>query len=260
MRENITTIKFTGIFTILFALLTYIVTLNMEIGFFQPNCRWISNDFALTVCGGSFTGFLVMMLCETQKYRSNKSTYENFLFTQTMYLYIALYLTSRNIDEYIMNKNEPIPNNLLDERILMIRSHAMAIQGIDYITFYKNNVLVTAHKDFCSNKLRKVDSIIGNGNYLKIAIIQTQLENLNKTYEKGTITSANEPVLRTLTALKKQIEPILEDISNYLETINQNCNGRYDWETQKMKIHENYISLFKAGKIEDFLKNAEVEL
>ena len=260
MRSNIETIKFTGIFCLVFAILTYIITLNMEIGFFQPNWSWMSNSFALTVCGGAFTSFFVVMLCEVQKYRSSKLSCENFLYTQAMYLYSALYFMYKNIDEYIDDQNKPVPDNLIDERIMMIRSQSMIIRSVDYVTFRKSSVLVTAHQDFCLNGLAKADSIIGSGNYLKIAIIQTQIKNLEDTYSEGTITSADKLVAQTLTAIKNQILSALNDVSNYLGIINQHCNGRYDWEGQKAKIHESYVSLFNAGKFEDFLKGAEDKL
>jgi len=257
MRSNIQTIKFTGIFCLVLAVLTYIVTLNIEIGFFQPNWRWMSNNFALTVCGGAFSSFLVVMLCEVQKYRSNKLSCENFLYIQAMYLYSVLYLLDKNIDEYIADQSKPVPDNLVDERIMMIRSQSMAIRSVDYTTFRKNNALVTAHQNFCANGLVKADSIMGSGNYLKMAIVQTQIKNLEETYSKGTVTSADMLVAQTLATLKNRISPVLSDVSTYLGIINQYCNGQYNWEEQKTKIHDSYISLFEAGKFEDFLKEAE---
>lgn len=257
MRSNIKTIKFTGTFCLVLAVLTYIVTLNIEIGFFQPNWSWMSNNFALTVCGGAFASFLVVMLCEVEKYRSNKLSCENFLYTQAMYLYSALYFLDRNIDEYIAAPSEPVPNNLVDERIMMIRSQSMAIRSVDYTTFCKNNALVTAHQAFCANGLSKAYSIIGSENYLKMAINKTQIKNLEETSRKGTVTSADMLVAQTLVALKNQISPVLSDVSTYLETINLYCCGRYNWEEQKTKIHDGYISVFEAGKFEDFLREAE---
>ncbi len=259
MRSNIETIKFTGLFCLVLAALTYVVTLNVEIGFFQPNWSWMSNNFVLTVCGGAFASFLVVMLCEVQKYRSNKLSCENFLYIQAMYLYSVLYFLDRNIDEYITTPDKPVPDNLVDERMMMIRSQSMAIRSVDYITFRKTNSLVTAHKNFCTNGLAKADSIIGSGNYLKMAIIQTQIKNLEETHSKGIVTSADKLVAQTLAALKNQISPVLSDVSTYLGIINQHCNVRYDWEEQKAKIHDSYISLFEAGKFEDFLKGAEVK-
>ena len=257
MSENIKTIKFTCFCSVLFALLTYIVTLNMEIGFFQPDWRWMSNNFALTVCGGAFASFLVVMLCEVQKYRSNKLYCENYLYTQAIYLYSILFFMVRNIDEYIAAKSEPVPDNLIDEQVMMIRSQSMAIRSVDYITFQKNNALVSAHQDFCSNKLVKADSIIGNENYLKRAIIKTQIKNLEETNSRRIVTSADKLVAQTLTALKNQISPVLNDVAIYLETIDHNCNDRYGWARQKEQIHESYISLFEVSKFEDFLNCVE---
>ena len=259
MRSNIETIKFTGLFCLALAVLTYFVTLNIEIGFFQPNWSWMSNNFALTVCGGAFASFLVVMLCEVQKYRSNKLSCENFLYIRAMYLYSALYLLDKNIDEYIAAPSELVPNNLVDEKMMMIRSQSMAIQSVDYTTFRKNNALVTAHQDFCANGLAKADSLLGSSNYLKIAINQTKIKNLKETNKEGTVTSADMLVAQTLVALKNRISPVFSDVSTYLGIINQHCNGRYNWEEQKTKIHDSYISLFEAGKFEDFLKEAEIK-
>ncbi len=259
MRSNIETIKFTGAFSIVLAVLTYIVTLNIEIGFFQPNWSWMSNNFALTVCGGIFASFLVVLLCEVQKYRSNKLYCENFLFIQAKYLYGALYVMYRNIDEYIAAPNKPVPYNLVDQSIMMISSHSLAIRNVDYTTFRKNNALVTAHQAFCANELVKLDSILRSGNYIKIAINETQIKNLKETNREGTVTSADMLVARTLAALKNRLSSALNDVSNYLEIINQHCNGRYYWAKQKTIIHDSYISIFEAGKFEDFLNEAEAK-
>lgn len=259
MRSNIETIKFTGKFSLITAVMAYIVSLNIELGFFQPNWSWISNNFALTVCGGAFSSFLVVMLCEVQKYRSNKLSCENFLFTQTMYLYMSLYLMNKNIDEYIRNQNEPIPGNLIDEGMMMIRSQSAAIRNVDYITFRKNNNQVIAYRNFCSNELVSIESIISSGNYLKMAVIQTQIKNLKETCSQGTITSSDELVNRTLATISNQLSPVLEDVSTYLETIDHNCNGRYNWNIQRTKIHESYASPFRTERFEDFLKSTEAK-
>ena len=119
---------------------------------------------------------------------------------------------------------------------------------------------MTAHQGFCSNGLVKADSIMGSGNYLKMAIIKTQIKNLEEISSSGTITSADELVAQTLAALNNQILPVLSDVSTYLGQINQNCGDRYDWEKQKAKIHESYVSVLEAGRFEDFLKGAEARL
>lgn len=257
MRGNVETIKFTGFFCTVLAILTYIITLNIEIGFFHPNWCWISNNFALTVCGGGFASFLVVMLCEVQKYRSNKLSCENFLYSQGTLLYSTLYFMYKNIDEYIENQNRLVPGNLLDEKMLMIRNQTMAVRSVDYVTVCKNNKLVNRHKKFCLNGLVKAEAIIGSQNYLKSAIIQTQMENLKDVHNQGEITSSEKLVSEVLTALKVKILPVLEEISDYLGAIDKNCSLRYGWEQQKIKVHQSYISLFELEGFEEFFKEAK---
>ena len=58
MKEKIQSIKLNGMLCIIFIAITYLVTLNIENGIFQPNLWWMSNNFALTVSGGIATGFV----------------------------------------------------------------------------------------------------------------------------------------------------------------------------------------------------------
>lgn len=257
MRNNIETIKFTGGFCLVLAVLTYLVTLNIEIGFFQPHWSWMSNSFALTVCGGAFSSFFVVMLCEIQKYRSNKLSCERFLYVQVMYLYQTLYCMDKIIDGYMTTPDRPIPDNLIDEGMTAIYNQSMAIRNVDYVTFRKNNKLMAAHKHFCSNGLIKAEFIVRNKNYLKIAIIKTQMKNLERTHCQGTVTSTDRLVAKTLLALKKQISPVLKDVSAYLDIIGHNCKKWCDWENQKEKIHENYANVLNVKTLEDFLESTE---
>lgn len=259
MSENIKTIKFTGAICMVLAILTYIITLNIEIGFFNPGLCWISNNFALTVCGGAFASILVVLLCEVHKYRSNRLACENYLFYQAMFLYGALYYMYKNIDEYIANQNQPVPDNLVDESIMMVCSQSMALRSVDYCTFKKDNKLTSTHQEFCSNKLPKIDSIKSVGYYLKIAIACTQKRNLEQTHSQGIVTSANELVAKTLVAIRNHISPMLKHIDDYLDVIDKSCNNRYNWAKQKVNIAENYISILEAGKFEDFIKQAEAQ-
>ena len=260
MRSNIETIKFTGRVCIALAVLTYIVTLNIDIGFFQPNLPWMSNNFALTVCGGAFASFLVVLLCEVQKYRSNKLACENYLYSQSAYLYGALFAMIKNIDDHIADQSQPVPDNLIDDSINMIRSQAIAIRSVDYFAFCKSNILTNAHKEFCSNELIKLDAILRYGYFLKIAISKTQISYLERTGRQGTITSADELVARTLIAIKKHVALMLEDVSNYLETIDTSCKSRFDWKKQKIRIDDSCVNLSNAGGFEDFLRQAEEKL
>lgn len=254
MSGNIKTIMFTAKLSVIFALFSYIVDRNMELGFFVPNWSWMSNNFALIVCGGVFASTLVVMFCELQKYWSNKFNCEQYLFYQTMYLYIALFVMQRNVEEYIETKTEPVPESLLESSVQKIQCQVNAIQSVDYTIFSAKNKLMIARRDFSEENLAKINVVLQYHNFLKSAILRIRIKNLEQFGKEKTVTSSDELVFKTLTIIDKQCKPLLDKISKHLKIIDQSCGGRFDWKTQQEKIHEGYISIFKAGKFEDFLQ------
>lgn len=88
MKSCIETVRFTFKLSLLFGVITYLVTVNIETNFLSLNTIWISNNFVLTVCGGIVASFLVVLLSEIQKYFSAKISSESYLFTMQL-IYIA---------------------------------------------------------------------------------------------------------------------------------------------------------------------------
>lgn len=259
MSGNIKTIKFTAALSAIFAILTYIITLNMELAFFAPNWSWMSNNFALTVCGGIFASTLVVMLCEIQKYLSNKSSCERYLFYQTVYLYSALSLTQKITKEFIETPTEAVTENLLERTVQMTQCQLNAIQGVDYTTFSKKNKLMIAQHNFCSETAPKINSFLSVDNYLRRAILTVQIANMEQFGQKKPITTADQLIFQVLTVINKNSLPLLNDVSEYLNSIDQACHYRFHWDAQKQKIEEGYTntSIFTAGNLEDFIKQGE---
>lgn len=254
MSGNIKTIKFTAVLSAVFAILTYIITLNMEVAFFALNWPWISNNFALTVCGGIFATTLVVMLCEVQKYLSNKSSCENYLFYQTMYLYLALFIIERITEEFIETPTEAVAENLLEDNVQRAQCQLNAIQSADYTTFSSKNGLMVAQHNFCSKSIPNIRSFLLVDNYLKRAILTVQITNVEQFGMKKFITTADPLILQTLSIISKKSLVFLEEVSNHLQLIDSSCHNRFAWKVQKEKIDEGYTSIFTAGNFEDFLK------
>lgn len=169
-------------------------------------------------------------------------------------MYIALFQMLRNVEEYIENKTEPVPENLLESLVQKIQCQVNAIQNVDYTTFDTKNKLMLARRNFSNVNLTKLNIISQYCNYLKSAIIRTQIKNVEQFGTKKLVTSSDELVFKTLTIIDKQCNPLLDEISNHLKIIDEICGGKFGWETQREKICESYISIFKAGRFEDFLQ------
>lgn len=257
MSGSIKTIKFTAVLSSIFAILTYFIALNMELAFFAPNWPWISNNFALTVCGGIFASTLVVMLCEAQKYLSNKSSCENYLFYQTAYLYLALFLIQKITKEFIETPTEAVSENLLGDNVQMAQCQLNEIQGVDYTTFSSKNKLMVTQQNFCSEAIPKIKSFLSADNYVKRAILTVQITNLEQLGMKKPVTTADPLIFQTLSVINKTSLALLGDVSDHLEAIDSACHNRFAWEVQRQKIHEGYISIFTAGNFENFLKQGE---
>ena len=87
MKTYVLRIRFELFGSVLFAVIAYAVSVNMEIGFFTPNWWWMSNNFALTVSGGVFTGFLVALLSEVREYEEKKVKMESNIIYDTREIY-----------------------------------------------------------------------------------------------------------------------------------------------------------------------------
>ena len=87
MKTHVLRIRFELFGSVLFAVIAYAVSVNMEIAFFTPNWWWMSNNFALTVSGGVFTGFLVALLSEVREYEEKKAKMESNIIYDTREIY-----------------------------------------------------------------------------------------------------------------------------------------------------------------------------
>ena len=86
MKTQIKVIRFVAIMSIVLAAITYLITVNIEVGFINLNTQWLSNNFLLTVCGGAFASMLVVLLCEIQKYFEIKKSTEAIIFKHVRHI------------------------------------------------------------------------------------------------------------------------------------------------------------------------------
>lgn len=115
----------------------------------------------------------------------------------------------------------------------MAQCQANAIRSIDYVTFYKKNPLVIAHSNFCTKKLVEISTVLECGNYLKRAILTSRINNLKQFGQEVSVTSADTLVGQTLAITNEKFLSLLDDLSDYLEVVDQACNNRFGWNEIK---------------------------
>ena len=245
MRGSVKIIKFTAFISIISLILTYFISLNMEVHIFEFNTIWISNNFLLTVFGGVFSSMLVVLICEMQKYITTKASVEEYIFYQALYLYTALFLMQQNICDYQKNTEAIVPDNLLDETSQKIQSEIFALQNTDYAPFKKNNLLLMAHQKFCMKTAIDFQSILNGKFAVKIAINEININNLRQNILGRNATATDEPLKSVLSVQLDKISDALEKMDEYLKDIDKYCKQRYDWEKNRKQIHSNYVNIFE---------------
>ena len=107
MSTNVKVTRFVFIMSLIFAILTYAVSLNISYEWFDID--WLSNNFLITIFGGTFASMLVVLICEIQRYFLNKREAENDIFKQLSALYINLSTIKFNVEKQIENKDVEVP-------------------------------------------------------------------------------------------------------------------------------------------------------
>ena len=245
MSTSIKVIKFTSILSTIFLVITYLITVNIESNFISLNTIWISNNFLLTILGGVFASTLVVLFCEINKYLIDKKNTENQLFYQTLYLYQALFLMQHHILDFQSHPNVQISENIFDNTTNMIKSQVYYLRCVDYSCFKNNNAIEQRLIVFKKETFNKFSAIENGMNLIRCAILEERIDNLK--YNKANpeyITPSNERVANVFSKQIGNLIPLIEEIGDFLKTIDDNCDNRYGWNNIHEIIQSSYISLF----------------
>lgn len=257
MRTQVKIVKLIIVLCALFAVLTYFITLNMEIGFINLHTPWLSNNFALTVCGGAFSGVLVMLVCEIQKYLLMKADAENLIYTHTAYIFVQLHIIQSSIQSCVSNPNQNIPGQLLAHPAGIVRNEVAIISNADYVTLLANN-LVNEYQNLCRTVLPCIEKYMVATPNLEIAVRMDQINNLQIFGVERPITSQSNYTHKTLDILSKEIVPLQEKVDSFLCVWNDKCKNRYQWPQRRDAMLADYRASSPSG-FEEFMKQGSVQ-
>lgn len=264
MRSSIKVIQYTGWLALLFLILTYLVTINIETAFVVFNSPWMSDNFFLTVFGGAFASMLVVLLCEWQKYINTKNELESTIYFQTYFLYQLIYQMENNISEYQNNSNVSLPENFFDDLSQKMSYQINCLLKIDYIPitvflFKHLNPIVIIHNNLQRVSLPLAEEILNAPNNLRIGIYKALINSPELNQDKTRINSSIFPVSTVLKIYKRKCSKLLHQLKYCLTVIDDNCNHKFNNENRIETMEKNCISILKAGKFEDFIKEEDHE-
>jgi len=194
--------------------------------------RFLSNNFLLTLFGGIFASFCVLLLSEIKAYVDNKKSAEDALYGYSLNLYIQFTVEINNISMYLKNKNDIVPAALLDMHAPVISTANMQIKSIDYAPFRKN-ALYNNLMLFKQNDTSSINQHVINYNYLHQAIQLTQIESLRNGWYAYNPTASDKLVETALTKLKLAAELQKKSVEGLINAIVSQYPERYNWKKDK---------------------------
>lgn len=241
MCENVKVIKYTFWLSIFFLMITYLVSLNIEIGFFVPNIPWLSNSFFLTVFGGMFGSTVVVLICEIKRYFINKRKIEDYFYYHSYYLCTHLLVLYNSLNTILCNADEYPDGNFLNNPKVGAIAELNALLTGDYTTLSEKNLLKTVIDKFRLSDWKIIDEFLRDCEFLNVAILQDKFESskeeLHKLLERddihGFVSKKDKTVVQTLEILIKEAEKCLKLTECLLQKIDNYCGGRYKWSESK---------------------------
>lgn len=256
MSTSIKIIKYLTVLCIIFMGLTYAIFLNMEKGYVILKSGWISNNLLFTIFSGAFASGLVVVLSEIRQYLINKKHTQDILFSQFATLYGQLLIMQNNMKRSLEQRDEIITNSLLEQSSSISRMCIENISNVDYTTFCPQNKVQKMIQHFRLTYNSDFISYFNNCGYLKVAIVEDQMFNVNTLGHQGIITAKSPNTGKTIIKLQKGIQPLLIITNQCLEILDISVSNRYNWSSVSNNMqtyHNNYNSI----SLDDFLRKED---
>ncbi|MBQ3841840.1 MAG: hypothetical protein II820_04010 [Ruminiclostridium sp.] len=223
MSENIKNIKWFSIITAFFLVLTYIFSIV------EFKYDFISSNFLFTAFGGVFASFCVVLIMEIIKYRITKKTVEDSIYQNLVMLYKYFVYELQNSKVYKDNKMESVPENLYTAKEQLFVSICNYIRFLDYCSICKS-VLFKEISRFKNEEIPCLDMHINKAGYLRIAILQTKINNNTPNCQP---TYSDIMVSNVINKMMSDAEIRSKAIDGLLNIFESSFPKRYNWKNDK---------------------------
>ena len=258
MGTIVRSVKFLAWIALGSLLLTYAISLNMEMWFININSHAISNSFLFALFSGIFASTLVVLICELNKYYDTKKKVENSLYIQFAFLYVQLLIIRNNTAKMLQNPNERLAQNLLQIPTSNSNASLNAIRNLEYCTFRGKSSIELALKSFIGNGNIKLEDFLTNCKFLEIAINEDKIEFMKGGNFSPIITSASDKTHKVLSILNKNVEGFINEIDSLIIKIDNACNNRFIWVERRNAMSQNVL-YSKFGEIDDFISKYNID-
>lgn len=252
MDSNIKIMRFLTIAAIVSLIITYVVHLNIELGFCMLNTPWVSNNLIFTIFSGAFASVIIALLLEIRQYSINKVGVENQIFYDATILYGQF-----SILKYTLLRMKEQPNNLISPDAIVIpisqcEQIIASLRNIDYHPIQKSNELAENLKEMDDLIANNIAPILFNAKFMQQAVIQDRILETKQTGRSINPTYNSYYCKQTIDKLLEDIIPVAEDLTSCVRKIAKSVN-RQDKFEQIYKDFTRSEDNYKSPSLEEYL-------
>ena len=228
MRSNVKTIKLTTWLSLIFAGITYIISIKGILG--MGELKWLPDVFLLAVFGGAFASMLVVLICEIGKYYDNRVSTETLLFAHLCYLYGHLQIILKNIN-FMMNHNDRIHKDALSQLIHNAEAEMNTVYYTEYVPYRNNNAIFTEKMKYNRDVFPIIQCYLQNCRVFEVAVLTDAITKTKN--EMGKFSGPDNNASLVLMKLSEQIQEPLLLLDQLLTKIDHLCHDRYNWQQMR---------------------------
>lgn len=252
MSSNKTIIKFLCILAIVSLVLSYIVQLNIELGFCLPDSPWISNGFVFTVLTGVFASVVVALLLEIRQYQLNKAAAEVRIFYDSTILYAQLAVIKYNLLRIREHPEDMVSPESISMPVSICRQIKESLKSVDYSPIIKRRELRRYMLEYAEMVSARMDSFLFNASFIEQAIIKDKIEALKQTGLAGNPTYESYYTNLTVDKLLDDVVPIVDDFGLCMQKIARAVNKTEKWN-QIYKDFTQFEEGYESPSLEKYL-------
>lgn len=234
MDNNVKNIKILGFVTLIALMATYVVLASKASGFWNCISSWLPVEFLVALFSGVFGSSFVTVCIEYINYSSSKSKTEDFVYSNTAFLYGKLLIIKNNLEYVLQHQGMDIGADFLDNFINDTMLVVESIRTVNYYPLCKNNFSEFL-KSFIEKDVKVINDFLVLCGMLRIAIIKDQMVKLQRL-ECGVLN--NTELVKTATLLHSEIDKVLCSIDIFLVNSDDALSNKYNWRCQKAELEK----------------------
>lgn len=236
MSTNIKIMRFLSIIAIISLILTYVIHLNMELGFCVFNIPWISNNFLFTILSGAFASVVIALLMEARQYTLNKEKARNQIFCEAINLMSQFYIIKDIFSKVKEQPDSIITTESVISSVSECERSIDTLHTIDYHPIIKSDKLLGNLDELFRLIENQIAPTLFNSRFIEQAVLKDKLLATEQTGISTNPTYNSYYSKQVIDKLLDDIVPIFNELIVCVQKIAKTNNRQEKFDNLYKKL------------------------